>query len=107
VTVVVPTLNEAENLPLVLPRIDPAREVLVVDGNSSDGSCEIALRLHPRVVGVASFERRRLHGKAKLRTIPDGWGVLKTILCERLRPTGLRWAPCPPTSNRWPPSPAI
>jgi glycosyltransferase involved in cell wall biosynthesis len=219
VTVVVPALNEAPNLPFVLPRIDPAHEVLLVDGNSTDGTPEIALTLHPRlrvlqqrgkgkgdalrtgfesaagdiivaldadgstdpaeipafvgalvagaefakgsrflqgagtldmpiyrklgnraltllvralfggrysdlcygffafwrdvadrldvrsdgfeietainvralkeglkVVEVASFERCRLHGSAKLRTIPDGWRVLKTILHERLRP---------------------
>ncbi|HSK15289.1 MAG TPA: glycosyltransferase family 2 protein [Gaiellaceae bacterium] len=50
VTVVVPTLNEAENLPFVLSRIDPdVHEVLVVDGGSEDGTTELARRLHPRV----------------------------------------------------------
>jgi len=49
VTVVVPALNEAENLPFVLPRIDPAHEVLLVDGNSCDGTREVARTLHPRI----------------------------------------------------------
>jgi glycosyltransferase involved in cell wall biosynthesis len=46
VSVVIPALNEAENLPHVLPRI-PAwvREVLLVDGLSTDGTVEVARRL--------------------------------------------------------------
>jgi glycosyltransferase involved in cell wall biosynthesis len=42
-----------------------------------------ALRADLKVAEVASFERARLHGEAKLRAIPDGWRVLKTILRER------------------------
>jgi glycosyltransferase involved in cell wall biosynthesis len=50
VTVVVPALNEAENLPFVLGRLDPeTHEVLVVDGASEDNTTEIARALHPRV----------------------------------------------------------
>ena len=43
VSVIVPTLNEAPNLPYVLPRI-PAwvDEVLLVDGGSVDGTVEVA-----------------------------------------------------------------
>src|SRR5262249_5822635 len=46
VSVVIPALNEAENLPYVLPRI-PAwiHEVLLVDGESTDGTIEVARRL--------------------------------------------------------------
>ena len=44
-----------------------------------------ALGLGLRVVEVPSFEFRRIHGKSNLRTIPDGWRVLKTILRERIR----------------------
>jgi glycosyl transferase family 2 len=49
VSVVVPALNEAENLPYVLPRIDPSYEVVLVDGQSVDGTGELAPSLHPRV----------------------------------------------------------
>lgn len=49
VTVVVPALNEGENLPYVLPKIDHQHEVLLVDGRSTDNTCEIAPLLHPRV----------------------------------------------------------
>ena len=42
-----------------------------------------ALRADLKVAEVASFEEKRLHGEAKLRAMPDGWRVLKTILRER------------------------
>ena len=42
-----------------------------------------AVRAGLKVAEVASFEEKRLHGEAKLRAIPDGWRVLKTILRER------------------------
>ena len=43
--VVIPTYNEAENLPLIVPQVleqDPSLEVLVVDDNSPDGTGKIA-----------------------------------------------------------------
>lgn len=43
-----------------------------------------ALRLGLRVAEVPSFEAARIFGTSHLRTIPDGWRVLKTILKERL-----------------------
>ena len=50
VSVVIPTLNEAKNLPYVLPRIpDWVHEVILVDGHSSDGTVEIAQELRPDV----------------------------------------------------------
>ena len=39
--VVIPTYNEAENLPLIVPKVleqDPRLEILVVDDNSPDGT---------------------------------------------------------------------
>jgi hypothetical protein len=33
---------------------------------------------------VPSFESERIHGSSNLKTIPDGWRVLKTIFSERL-----------------------
>ena len=50
VSVVIPALNEAANLPHVLPLIPPwVDEVLLVDGFSIDGTCEIARQLLPEV----------------------------------------------------------
>jgi glycosyltransferase involved in cell wall biosynthesis len=53
VSVVVPALNEAPNLPYVLPRIPTwVHEVLLVDGHSTDGTIEVARRLLPNIVIV-------------------------------------------------------
>ena len=52
VSIVIPALNEAANLPHVLPRIPQIpeiTEVLLVDGASTDGTCEVARNLLPDV----------------------------------------------------------
>lgn len=41
-----------------------------------------ALRAGLKVMEVPSFEAPRVHGIGRLRTIPDGWRVLKTIVRE-------------------------
>ncbi len=54
VSVVVPTINEAENLGYVLPGIPTwVHEVILVDGGSTDGTPEIAKSLLPsiRIIG--------------------------------------------------------
>ncbi|MFI5013260.1 MAG: glycosyltransferase family 2 protein [Hyphomicrobiales bacterium] len=50
ISVIIPTLNEARNLPWIMPRI-PAWvfEVIVVDGRSTDGTVEIARQLRDDV----------------------------------------------------------
>lgn len=50
------------------------------------------LRAELRIVEVPSFELQRVVGVGRLRTIPDGWRVLRTILRERHRP-GRRYPP--------------
>jgi glycosyltransferase involved in cell wall biosynthesis len=49
-----------------------------------------ALEAGLKIVEVPSFEAPRIHGIGRLRTIPDGWRVLKTIVREWLRPTKQR-----------------
>jgi glycosyltransferase involved in cell wall biosynthesis len=50
VSVVVPALNEAPNLPYVLPLIpDWITEVILVDGGSTDGTVEVAKALLPEI----------------------------------------------------------
>jgi phosphoheptose isomerase len=44
-----------------------------------------ALRTGLRIVEIPSFEDRRVMGVGRLRTIPDGWRVLRTIWSERRR----------------------
>ena len=54
ISVVIPALNEAENLPFVLPRIgDYVDEVLLVDGRSTDDTAAVARQLYPQVRIVA------------------------------------------------------
>jgi glycosyltransferase involved in cell wall biosynthesis len=50
VSVVIPTLNEAENLPHVFERLPhEITEVIIVDGRSTDGTVEVARELMPDV----------------------------------------------------------
>jgi glycosyltransferase involved in cell wall biosynthesis len=63
VSFVVPTLNEAKNLPWLLPRIPNwAHEVIIVDGRSTDDTVAVARRLREEVKVV--MEPRRGKGAA-------------------------------------------
>jgi glycosyltransferase involved in cell wall biosynthesis len=70
VSVVVPTLNEAENLPHVFERMPPAvAEVILVDGHSTDGTVAIAKKLWPSVVALQQS------GKGKGNALACGFCV--------------------------------
>jgi len=66
VSVVIPALNEAKNLPYVLPRVPRwIDEILLVDGESTDGTREVARQVCPKITIVDQVGR----GKgAALRT---------------------------------------
>lgn len=50
VSVVIPALNEARNLPAILPNVDNvAHEVILVDGHSTDGTVETARAILPHI----------------------------------------------------------
>src|SRR5579859_2105492 len=58
VSVVIPTLNEAENLPFVLPLIPRSVfEVIIVDGHLTDDTVEVARQLYPDVRIVLESKR--------------------------------------------------
>jgi glycosyltransferase involved in cell wall biosynthesis len=64
----------------VLPKL-----ALDADGFEIETQMSVrALAQGLKVAEVPSFEFRRIHGKSNLRTLPDGWRVLKTILRERM-----------------------
>lgn len=70
----------------VLPELD-----LDCDGFEVETVMNVrALRARLKITEVPSFEFARIHGTSNLRTIPDGWRVLKAILHERfMRPPSL------------------
>ncbi len=65
VSVVIPTINEAANLPHVLPRIPGwIDEIIIVDSQSTDGTIEVARRLRADVVVL---QQKRMGKGAALR----------------------------------------
>ncbi|WP_380175270.1 glycosyltransferase family 2 protein [Kineococcus sp. DHX-1] len=62
VSVVIPTYNEAANLPHVFALLPDVHEVVLVDGRSVDGTVETALALRPDVKVV--LQNRRGKGNA-------------------------------------------
>lgn len=57
VSVVVPTRNEAANLPTVLARIPDEHEVVVVDGGSIDGTVDVVRRVRPGAIVLQQTRR--------------------------------------------------
>jgi len=94
ISVVIPTMNEAEALPEVVRRVReavPGCEIIIVDTRSTDGTPEKALELGCRVVD----EPRRGYGRAYKTGFEKARGeVVVTLdadprLVERLRREGL------------------
>ena len=52
VSIVVPAMNEALNLSVVLPQLPAVHEVILVDGGSRDGTIAAARRALPRIITV-------------------------------------------------------
>ncbi|HEX6887838.1 MAG TPA: glycosyltransferase family 2 protein [Candidatus Nanopelagicales bacterium] len=49
VSIVIPAKNEARNLPVVLPGLPPVHEVILVDGDSTDGTPAVARQVLPGI----------------------------------------------------------
>jgi glycosyltransferase involved in cell wall biosynthesis len=52
VTIVIPARNEARNLEVILPRLPDVEQIVLVDGNSVDGTIETAQRARPGITVV-------------------------------------------------------
>ncbi len=79
VSVIIPTLNEAKNLPFVLPRVPTwVEEIIIVDGFSKDGTPEVAKLLHPKVRVVP--EGKRGKGNALRRGFTEARGDIIVTL---------------------------
>lgn len=79
VSVIIPTLNEAQNLPWVLGRMpEMVDEILIIDGRSTDGTAMVARRLRPEVRVI--LEERPGKGVALNRGFREATGdIVVTI----------------------------
>jgi glycosyltransferase involved in cell wall biosynthesis len=68
VSVIIPTKNEGENLPYVLPRIPASvNEIILVDGHSTDDTVQVAQSLCPKIRIV------RQQGRGKGNALLEGF----------------------------------
>ncbi len=70
ISVLIPTLNEERLLERALrsARAEPVHEIIVVDGGSSDGTCEIAARYADILVSCRANRGRQMNLGASLAT---------------------------------------
>jgi glycosyltransferase involved in cell wall biosynthesis len=80
VSVIIPTLNEAKNLPLVLPYLPMnwIDEVILVDGRSNDNTVEVAKQLLPSIKVV--LEKRKGKGIAMRTGYEVSFGDILVVL---------------------------
>jgi glycosyltransferase involved in cell wall biosynthesis len=72
-TLIIPTMNEEENLRILLPKIpDFIDEVIVVDGNSQDGTREVAE--NSEIVSLVVSQKRKGKGAALSRGFLNSTG---------------------------------
>lgn len=85
VSVIIPALNEAENLRDALSSVGPSHEVIVADGSSDDSTCSVAESLGATVVTGPAGRGRQMDAGALASTgevllflhadtsLPAGW----------------------------------
>ena len=76
--VILPTYNESENLPKIVPRIleqDPRLEILVVDDNSPDGTGRLASDLAGLNPRVNVLHRTQKDGLGRAYLAGFAWGL--------------------------------
>jgi dolichol-phosphate mannosyltransferase len=76
--VVMPTFNERDNLPRIVPRVleqDPRLEILVVDDNSPDGTGRIADQMAMENPRVHVLHREGKQGLGKAYVAGFKWGL--------------------------------
>lgn len=82
ITIFIPTLNEADGLPVFLPRIMAMgyEQVIVSDGGSKDGTQEIA-----RQLGAEVYVQKK---KGIRHAYMEAWGMIRGDIVVTLSPDG-------------------
>lgn len=78
ILVIIPTYNEASNLPQIVPAVlkqDPRLEILVVDDNSPDGTGDIADRMAQTKTRVHVLHRQAKEGLGRAYLAGFRWGL--------------------------------
>jgi dolichol-phosphate mannosyltransferase len=78
ILVIIPTYNEATNLPLIVPQVltqDPRIEVLVVDDNSPDGTGDIVDRMAQSDPRIHALHRQAKEGLGRAYLAGFRWGL--------------------------------
>lgn len=78
IVVIIPTFNEATNLPLIVPEVlkqDPRLHVLVVDDNSPDGTGAIADRMAAENPRIHVLHREAKAGLGRAYLAGFRWGL--------------------------------
>lgn len=83
--VVIPTLNEAENLPVLLDCLSAVAEVgqiIIADGGSSDSTCNIALERGARVLRCTQSRGSQMREAARYVQEDIVWFVHADTTCD-------------------------
>ncbi|MCL1946527.1 MAG: polyprenol monophosphomannose synthase [Chitinivibrionia bacterium] len=78
VLIIIPTYNEKENIPLIIPEIKkrlPKSNILVVDDNSPDGTSHIAKELAKKIDGIFVLDRSKKEGLGKAYIAGFKWAL--------------------------------
>jgi len=78
VLIIIPTYNEKDNIPLIIPQIKkrlPKAHILVVDDNSPDGTSQIAKDLSKQIDGIFVLDRSKKDGLGKAYIAGFKWAL--------------------------------
>lgn len=78
ILVIIPTYNEKENIPLIIPEIKkqlPNANILVVDDNSPDHTSQIARDLAKKIDGIFVLDRTKKEGLGKAYIAGFKWAL--------------------------------
>lgn len=78
VLIIIPTYNEKENIPLIIPEIKkqlPQSHILVVDDNSPDGTSAMVKSLAKAIDGIHILDRTKKEGLGKAYIAGFKWAL--------------------------------